>query len=362
MQITNNNRANKSVVATQNEQTAALPMENINPDLQPEINLDYDLATDFDNKKTDTEKSFIQIVNQKIMPTSAFGSAIINLVSAPLRLFEDSNPIKKIINSISMLSTKINLALVGAMGMYTAHEQKNPLLLFSYAVEALSTIFDLRKIYLFRGIATGIDGAVGAFKERHETQNPGKDFIHKNYTEGFQTCKKHFVDIIKEFYDSIKKNPLSIFKPKGQHTLVGSSLMMVFGSIFGMTINEKLGAFVRDLFGGLNDVGLVQLDNSKTARNAGIFYLMGTFKDFIARFFNEANAEKYGIKEVEKFKRGRDVMHELTFAFDKLGQFFFLRYNQEKNKTEAMPNINRTSEYVFDPRTMHNQLVAQQAA
>jgi hypothetical protein len=48
MQITNNNRANKSVVAKQNEQTAALPMENINPDLQPEINLDYDLATDIE--------------------------------------------------------------------------------------------------------------------------------------------------------------------------------------------------------------------------------------------------------------------------------------------------------------------------
>jgi hypothetical protein len=289
------------------------------------------------------ETKLPQIINtldKKVMPLTAFGSAMINFISAPIRLFEDDNPLKKLINNISMLGTKLHLALYGAIGMWTAHEHKNPLLLFSFAVECLSSLFDLRKIYLFRGIATGIDGAVGAFKDRYEQRNPDKDFKHKNYSEGLSTNLKLFKEILSE----LKANPKSLIELKGAPTLIASSILMVAGSIFGLTINDKIGASIRDIFGGFNDFGLTQLEN-KTARKSGGFYLLGTFKDLLARFFTADNAKLFGVTEIAKFERGRDALHELALGFDRIGQYYFLRFNQEGNandeKIKERKNIER---------------------
>lgn len=318
MQIPGNNLAN----------TYAAFQEQLDP-VMPDKEF-YSHSNDIDKKETKsiTEKTpdFINTLDKTVMPITAFGSAIMNFISAPTRLFDDDNPLKKIINKVSMFGTKLHLALYGAIGMWTAHEKKNPLLLFSFAVESLSSIFDLRKIYLFRGIATGVDGAVGAFKDRFEEKNPGKDFKHKSYGESLKENSKLFGEIFNE----IKQNPMQIVKLEGAPTLVASSILMVFGSIFGLTVSDKAGALIRDVFGGLNDFGLTQLKN-KTARKSGGFYLLGTFKDLMARFFTEKNAKVFGVTEVEKFTRGRNLMHELALGFDKIGQYYFMRFQQQGN-------------------------------
>ncbi len=335
MQIVNNNLANAEHIKTSQpdftgNKDAHLESEKPLEDPIPHENLEG--LNSAENKTPD----FINTLDKKVMPFTAFGSALVNFISAPSRLFDDSNQLKKIINKISMLGTKLHLALYGAIGMWTAHEQKNPLLLISFGVECLSSLFDLRKIYLFRGIATGIDGAVGAFKDRFEDRNPGKDFKHKDYKEGWKTNLTLFKEIFKE----IKENPIKVAKLEGAPTLVASSILMVIGSVFGLTVNDKIGASIRDIFGGFNDFGLTQLEN-KTARKAGGFYLLGTFKDLIARFFTEKNAKIFGVTEVEKFKRGRDAMHELALGFDRIGQYYFLRFNQDGNAHDKKVDIKK---------------------
>jgi hypothetical protein len=333
MQIVNNNLANaehnyaiEPEISGDNNTHPEYPIEENYKEVKKE---EINSLSQSEQENTD-KRSIVETIDKKVMPVTAFGSAILNFISAPIRLFDDDNPLKKLINKVSMFGTKLHLALYGAIGMMTAHEQKNPFLLFSFAVECLSSMFDLRKIYLFRGIATGIDGAVGAFKDRFEERNPGKDFKHQSYSEGFNKN----ISLFKEIINEIKENPMKVVKLEGAPTLVASSILMVFGSVFGLTVNDALGASVRDIFGGFNDFGLTQLE-SKIARKSGGFYLLGTFKDLIARFFTEKNAKVFGVTEVEKFKRGRDVMHELALGFDRIGQYYFLRFNQEGNTNQA---------------------------
>ena len=326
---------------------------DLNPPIESEVvdTLVLNSVSEIPEAKTEIHKEedklkkedFINTIDKKVLPITSFGSAIINFISAPTRLFDDDNPLKKMINKISMFGTKLHLSLYGLMGMLTAHKQKNPFLLFSFAVESLSSMFDLRKIYLFRGIATGIDGAVGAFKDRFQEKNPGKNFEHKNYADGFHKN----IELFKEIFNEIKANPMKVLSLEGAPTLVASSIAMIAGSIFGLTVNDYIGASIRDVFGGFNDFGLTQLE-SKIARKSGGFYLLGTFKDLIARFFTEKNAKVFGVNEVEKFKRGRDVMHELALGFDRIGQYYFLRYNQEDNTNTEKPQAQVEKDSTLD--------------
>jgi hypothetical protein len=344
MQIVNNNLANAEHIHPI-PQTTAEPIDT-HLEKHPLDFIQEEKIKEISSVETKTP-DIIKMLDKKVMPFTAFGSAIMNFISAPTRLFDDDNPLKNLINKVSMFGTKLHLALYGAIGMWTAHENKNPLLLVSFAVEALSSVFDLRKIYLFRGIATGIDGAVGAFKDRYEEKNPGRDFKHKDYQTGLKTN----LELFKEIFNEIKKNPMQVARLEGAPTLVASSILMVLGSIFGLTVSDKIGASVRDIFGGFNDFGLTQLKN-KTARKSGGFYLLGTFKDLMARFFTEKNAAIFGVTEVEKFTRGRDLMHELALGFDKIGQYYFMRFNQEGNinpanlklQKELIPDLHKSPE------------------
>lgn len=267
--------------------------------------------------------SLKEFIDEKIVLFTTVSSVLLNFISAPIRLFDDENPIKKIINNVSMAFTKSHLLSYACSGMMTAWEQKNPFLLFSFFTEGLSSIFDVRRIYLFRGIATGIDGAISAVKERYEKENPGEKYEFKTINESFDYTWNKLKEITKE----ITENPAILKKLKGEHTLVSSSMLMILGSIFGLTVNDRIGGSARDVFGGINDFGFTKLDNP-TGRTAGFFYLMGTAKDFLARFFSEKSAKFFGIEEVDKFKKFRDFFHELALGFDRIGQYFFLRYNQ----------------------------------
>jgi hypothetical protein len=307
-----------------------------NPDFKPNHHLPQEYSIDnliqelqnptlSQKDQGDQKFSIKNFIDEKLVFFTTVSSVLFNFISAPIRLFDDENPLKKIINNVSMAFTKSHLLSYGCAGMMTAWEQKNPFLLFSFFTEGLSSVFDLRSIYLFRGIATGIDGAVAAVKERYENENPGKEYKFKTIKESFDYTWGKLKEITQEVID----NPAILKKLGGEHTLVSSSFLMILGSIFGLTVNDKIGGSTRDFFGGFNDFGLTQLENP-TGRKAGFFYLMGTAKDFLARFFSESSAKFFGIEEVDKFKKFRDFFHELALGFDRIGQYFFLRYNQPK--------------------------------
>jgi hypothetical protein len=279
-------------------------------------------------KKYDANSISNFLFNGPLVTLTTVSSAAINILSAPVRLLDKTNPLKKIINSISMSFTKTHLVTYGINGLKAAWEQKNPFLIFSFAIEALAALFDLRAIYLFRGIATGADGAVAAVKERYENLNPGKQFAFNSFAEGFSYIKNDFLQL----FNDIKSNPKLIYS-SSNHSLLASGVCMIVGAVVGLTINDKLGAAIRDITGGANDLGLA-FSKNKLAKTAGILYATGSFKDLIARFFSPDIGKLLGIKDLELFTRMRDFFHELAIAFDRGGQYYFLKYNQSSNKEE----------------------------
>lgn len=298
----------------------------------------------------------MDFVNKKLVKYTTTISAITNFVSAPLRLFDDDHFGKRFANWLSMFLTKSHLLTYAAAGLDAAFKQKNPFLVFSFATEGIAAMLGLRTIYMFRGIATGVDGAVAAFKERFKEENPGQDYKFKTFGESFQ----HGIGEFKKIMGEVIKNPSLLLSLDGAHTLVSSSIMMVAGAIWGMLVNDKVGGSIRDLFGGFNDIGLTRLEDP-TARQAGIYYVMGTAKDFIARFFNDFTANILGISDVEKFKRFRDLFHELALGFDRIGQFYFLRYNQGQEQAKPKPQpitIKLASE---EPMVDHSRMMHQMA-
>lgn len=325
-----NNMVNIPLANSPSESKINTPEKDLLPEIKlPELGFGLNSLFQAETKEEkNKEKNYI---SKHILPITTIAGVITNLLSAPIRLFDDDNPLKKLINNFSMLMTRTHQLSVSGSGLLMAAEQKNPFLIFSYLTEGLAALplLNIRNIYLFRGIATGVDGAVAGVKDRLKRMNPNQDFSFKSFQEGFKFTWEKMVEITKEFI----QNPAILKKLDGEHTLVSSSIMMVLGSIFGLTVNDKVGGSIRDFFGGINDFGLTQVKES-TGRKAGGFYLMGTAKDFLARFFNENTAAMLGINEVAKFMRFRDLFHELALAFDRVGQFFFQRHLEDSGEDE----------------------------
>lgn len=282
-------------------------------------------------------------------------SACVNFVSAPIRLLDDKNPLKRIINALSMLATKIHLGIYSLSGMLTAFEQRNPYTLFSFLTEGLACCFGLSKIYLFRGLATGVDGSVTGINDR----------VKKTHFESFAESGKYYAEtclkIAKEFFDT----PKSFFD--FDNSLSGclvSSFFMVFGAIFGMTAHEKTGGFIRDVFGAVNDYAIFKL-NHPIAKKSGFFYWAGSLFDIAARVFSESIANLLEIKGVSKFTRFKDFLHEIAIALDRIGQYHLLRFFQQENAETVGVEQDKKADYskpIAISKPVSKPLPIQQAA
>jgi hypothetical protein len=124
---------------------------------------------------------------------------------------------------------------------------------------------------------------------------------------------------------------MHIFKLDGSDIAIFASLIAALGGFLGMTVNEKFFGAVRDIFGGLGDIGIFKLDNP-LAKSSGLAYLSGTLMDLTARVFNKSIANILNIKDTNAFERLRDSFHEAAIAFDRIGQLLFLKYNQENDQ------------------------------
>ncbi len=286
-------------------------------------------------KKENVLKNFI---GQELITFTTCSSALINMISAPIRLFDDNNLLKKIINQVSMFFTKLHLGAYSVAGLISSIEQKNPLLVFSFFTEGVAAFLGLRSIYLFRGIATGIDGAAAGIKDKHKRSH----FL--SYAEGWQHSTQAIKNTFKEFLHKFFQDPMHIFKLNGNDIAIFASLLAACGGVIGMTIHEKIGAAMRDVCGAVGDYGIFKLDNP-IAKKSGFFYWGGSVLDLSARIFNKGMASFIGVKNVNAFEKLRDAFHEAAIAFDRAGQFFFLRYNQQSD--EHLKNRTRDDKHGY---------------
>jgi hypothetical protein len=294
-----------------------------------------DESYEVSKERSSGKNTFIKLgefIGDRLLGFSTGISASLNVVSAIFRLTEDSNPIKKIVNFVSMLFTKAHQILYSLNGLSSGLKQKNPILSFSFSLEGLASLFDLRKMYLFRGIATALDAIPAAL------ENKTKQRFYGSYSEAWSKLWSAFKETLRE----TKNNPGDLIKEfkqigaskndSGEKTLVTSSLATILGSLWGLFINEAVGGSGRDFTGAFGDIGLFMKDD-KLAKLSGFFYALGSGKDFIARIFNKKIANWLGIAEIDKFTRFRDFFHELSIASDKFGQLFFAKYNAQGEKT-----------------------------
>ena len=330
----NNNLANKPVVS-QETQTADVPIqnppeqENSIPENtnQETLNSLFDIkpkAKEEPKKKSESMHDFFkEFISQKLLKLTTLASVAVNLISAPVRLYDDDNPLKKLINKISMFLTKSHLLTYSASGLNNAIKEKNPFLLFSFAVEGLSALFGLRQIYLFRGIASGVDGAIAGIQDRSKHQ--GKSLKHNNYVDSFKDYFNEIMKVTKEFF----ANPMqTLTRSDGVHKGVMSSWLMIIGSFFGLTVNDSIGAGFRDGAGAVNDYSLIEYESTK-AKTSGAFYLSGSIFDFAAHLFGMS----------DKYKQFRNVFHEVAIALDRVGQYLFLRYLEESEEEKSTPKV-----------------------
>jgi hypothetical protein len=266
-----------------------------------------------------------EFIVKKLPEYTTYSSALVNLISAPIHLFEDSNTLKKIINKISMFFTKIHLGAYSVSGLMTAFKQKNPFLIFSFFTEGVAAFLGLRKIYMFRGIATGIDGAVAGIKDKFKKSE------FNSFKEGWDFTLKSLKQSSSELLSKLSKDPSYIFKLDGSEIAIFASLAAAIGGFLGMTVNEKIFGAMRDIFGGLGDLGVFKLDNP-LAKGSGMAYLGGTLMDLTARVFNKGIASILNINNTNAFERLRDSFHEAAIALDRIGSLLFLKYNQESDK------------------------------
>ncbi len=287
------------------------------------------------DKKSFKEKldPVIDFVFNDLLKYTTCSSVAANLVSAPLYfLLNETNPIKKIINSISMFLTKLHLAAYSTSGLKMAIENKNPLFVFSYAVEALAALFGLRQIYLFRGIASGIDGMAAVVANSRLKQQ-----VFSSYKESWNKLSKGIWDVTKEVF----QDPQKLFNKDGVHKGVISGYLMSLGALFGMTVNDYMGSTTRDLAGGVNDYALTEDETSPILRKSGWYYLAGTVFDLASRWiFNDYLAKLVPNSYRDSFIKMRDTFHELAIAGDRVGQYYFLKGNEtnrEKARSYAIP-------------------------
>lgn len=278
-------------------------------------------------QETDSNQQLMSLkefITKKLPEYTTYSSALVNIISAPIHLFEDSNPLKKIINKISMIFTKIHLGAYSVSGIITALKQKNPFLIFSFFTEGVAAFLGLRKIYMFRGIATGIDGAVAGIKDKYKKSE------FNSYKEAWDFTLMSLKHASSELLNKLSKDPLYIFKLDGSEIAIFASLVAAMGGFLGMTVNEKIFGAIRDIFGGLGDIGVFKLDNP-LAKGSGMAYLGGTLMDLTARVFNKGIASVLNINNTNAFERLRDSFHEAAIALDRIGSLLFLKYNQESD-------------------------------
>lgn len=278
-----------------------------------------------EGSNTPTSKLTKFLVDKGILYTTVVSTAI-NFLSAPLRPFNVHNKLKEAFNKVSMLATKLHLVTYAFSGIESAIKANNPILLASFAAEgACALLGKVRNLYLMRGIATALDALPAGFEKFISKKYGSNKF--KSYGECWQKSCEAFTTMLGDFV----KSPLGIFSKNQGHDLVVSSVITTIASVLGLTVNDKFGV-LRDFSGTFGDIGMARNKNKKL-KFAGIGYFSGSMSDFIARLFSKDIAGKFISPSLSSiFENIRDGFHEFSIGLDRIGQYYFIRYNQELAK------------------------------
>ncbi len=257
-----------------------------------------------------------------ILPNTTIASVIFNLISAPLRLFGRDSIIAKFLNKVSLGFTKLHQLGYAATGIGTALSKKNLFYVLSFGLEALVALLPLRRIYLFKGMASALDILPTCIK--------------KYTSDKFKTFRESLPKTISAIYSAMKevfKNPqimLSKDSLDKQWPIIGAGLSIV-GNIIGFGGKDTLGGAIRDVGAILNDFGLLFNSNS-TAIRSGKYYLGGSTIDLAANGigkFGQSQGSSNGF-----FGNLRDAIHEIALASDRWGQKHFIHYLNEVDEQE----------------------------
>jgi len=285
------------------------------------------LATDGPSQFEKLAKKWKEFSETHILPKSTKVSVLFNLISAPLRLLGQNNPIAKILNKLSGICTTIHQLGFAATGIGTGLFKKNIFYLISFGIEALAGILPLRKIYLFRGMAAALDILPTCVKKytKNEFKNFGESLpktcgaIWQAMKDFCQNPKKYFAN---------KENRLELLNT--QIPIIGAGLC-ILGNIVA-SFKDTLGGAIRDVGAILNDCALL-FSGDKDGVRSGQYYLGGSVTDLGANIVG-----KYGQSQGSnngKFGNIRDCIHELALASDRWGQMLFAKFlNKTKDQDE----------------------------
>jgi hypothetical protein len=259
-------------------------------------------------------KYYGELLTHKLSKKIAWASAILNFISAPLRLIKN-NPFTKFINQISLKLTKSHQFVYGFSGILKSLRKRNPLHLASFVLEAITSLFKLRQIYIFKSLASNTD--ILPFCIEHLT---GGSSEFNSFKEGWQDTWT----AIKQMLGEVRRDPSILLKKENlnRHLPVVSVIASTIGAALGLLRDDIVGGIIRNIGGIGNDFGLL-FSQKLTEIKSGKWYTGGSLLDLGARIL-QIIGDKLGINN-DTLAGARDMLHELALGSDKVGQRYFLQ-------------------------------------
>lgn len=251
-----------------------------------------------------------KFIKEKISGKVAATATTLNFISSPLRLIPN-NSITKFINNLSLGMSKIHQLVFGVGGLLVSLRKNNPLHTLSFGWEAITSLFNLRGIYLFKAIASNTDIIPFCLEHLIPTS-------FNSYSEGLQKTW----GALKHMFSEIKNNPKILLTREAldKHVPLVGALVSTLGVLIGI-INDVTGGLIRTTGGIGNDFGLLFKDKPDE-QTSGRWYISGSLFDMSARLV-QIIGDLLGFSK-EGISRCRDALHELALGADKMGQRYFL--------------------------------------
>ncbi len=263
-----------------------------------------------------------------LLPKSTKVSVLFNLISAPLRLLGQDNPIAKLLNKLSIGFTKLHQLGYAATGIGTALTKKNLFYVLSFGLEAIAGLLPLRKIYLFRGMASALDILPTAIKKYSKDE-------FKTFGESLPKTFNGIWSAIKDLW----KNPQKFMSKEGimdflnTHVPIAGAALSILGNIIAAFGKDTLGGGVRDIGAIFNDFALL-FSGDKEGIKSGQYYFGGSTIDLAANAVGKYGQSKGTSNGI--FGKIRDCIHELALASDRWGQYLFVKFlNKQKHSNNV---------------------------
>lgn len=295
-----------------------------------------------------SKKEFKPIISDTVKTRINYGfngaAAAINLLTTINGNFSIIESLQEKMEWLSAIISKFATAVQGIVNATIAIEKKNIVAAIGGGLELpIAFLTSDYNLYLARGMSAGmnqLDSIISRTKKRDSNNkviinDEGKeqyydDFREEGWFEGFKILMKH----LPKYTTEIFKNPLERSGLFSRSFFLCSTFMFL-GPIFAFSINEKIGAVIRHLFGGLAGIALatdlkkeanksqeIQGNNTENKQSrgfsnyaiSGILWVLAAIPDVLKRFDFISS----------KISNGT----EIALCLDRLAGIFFISGNQ----------------------------------